>query len=380
MIDAIVAGYDRLDPADASYFAARRDALEAQGFARYDELRREIRARYAGVPVGYSESVFEGLGEDLGLTLMTPRSFARAVAEGTDVTAADKQAVDAQARDREIAVWVFNSQNVTPDVQRVNELARTRRDPVATVTETLAPAGASFQSWQTDQLQKARGRPARLDGPMTAPRIAVALPPPRGRPRAPLESSRWTPREAVGLGRRSDGGTGRRRPPARRCEDGDHRTARRAELRAVGGRDPASAAARGREASRASIYRVMEELEDDRPARAGRGRVRARCAIEPVRGAAGHHHHLVCERCGRLEPFSDDGLERAIERVSERLALDVSEHEIVLRGACAPALLSAAERAVAAQVAAAAAGRAAADRRRAAAAPSPACSRGLALR
>jgi Fur family transcriptional regulator, ferric uptake regulator len=90
---------------------------------------------------------------------------------------------------------------------------------------------------------------------------------------------------------------------------------------------------RGREASRASIYRVMEELESIgllARVEVGQGTTR----FEPARGAADHHHHLVCERCGRLEPFSDDGLERAIERVSERLALDVSEHEIVLRGAC----------------------------------------------
>jgi Fur family transcriptional regulator, ferric uptake regulator len=90
---------------------------------------------------------------------------------------------------------------------------------------------------------------------------------------------------------------------------------------------------RGREASRASIYRVMEELEGvGLLARVEVGQGTAR--YEPARGAAEHHHHIVCERCGRLEPFSDLGLERAIERVSERLAVEVSEHEIVLRGAC----------------------------------------------
>jgi Fur family transcriptional regulator, ferric uptake regulator len=91
---------------------------------------------------------------------------------------------------------------------------------------------------------------------------------------------------------------------------------------------------RGREASRASIYRVMEELENigllDR-VEVGQG---TSSRYEPARGAAEHHHHIVCERCGRLEPFSDAGLERAIERVSERLSVEVSEHEIVLRGAC----------------------------------------------
>ena len=153
VIGAIVKGYDRLDPAGASYFAGRRLWLERGGLAEYDALRAQIRARYRGVPVGYSESIFEGLGRDLGLRLATPASFARAVAEGTDVTAADKQTADAQAERRQIAVWVYNSQNATPDVQRITDIARRRGIPVVAVTETLEPAGASFERWQVAQLR-----------------------------------------------------------------------------------------------------------------------------------------------------------------------------------------------------------------------------------
>jgi zinc/manganese transport system substrate-binding protein len=149
----IVADYDELDPADAAYFAQRKQAFETQGLARYDQLRQEIRARYAGVPVGYSESIFQGLGEDLGLKLLTPYSFVKAIAEGTDVTAEDKQTVDGQAQNRQIEVWVFNSQNVTPDVQRVNEIAKAQRIPIATVTETLSPASDTFEQWQVAELE-----------------------------------------------------------------------------------------------------------------------------------------------------------------------------------------------------------------------------------
>jgi Fur family transcriptional regulator, ferric uptake regulator len=90
---------------------------------------------------------------------------------------------------------------------------------------------------------------------------------------------------------------------------------------------------RGRTVSRASVYRVMEELEAVGVAQRvelGQGMVR----YEAVRHGPGHHHHLVCERCGRLEPFSDASLERAISRVSERVPLEVSVHEIVIRGSC----------------------------------------------
>lgn len=153
VVARIVADYDRLDPADSAYFAQRERVFEGQGLARYDALRREIRAKYAGVPVGYSESIFQPLGEDLGLKLLTPYSFAKAIAEGADVTARDKQTVDAQARERQIEVWVFNSQNVTPDVQRINEIARAHGIPIATVTETLSPASDSFEQWQVAELE-----------------------------------------------------------------------------------------------------------------------------------------------------------------------------------------------------------------------------------
>jgi zinc/manganese transport system substrate-binding protein len=153
VIDQMVADYDKLDPADSAYFAQRKRALETQGLARYNQLRRAIRAKYKGVAVGYSESIFQPLGEDLGLKLLTPRSFAEAVAEGTDVTAQDKQTVDRQAQGGEIKVWVYNSQNVTPDVQRITSVVKARQIPVATVTETLSPASDSFQQWQVAELE-----------------------------------------------------------------------------------------------------------------------------------------------------------------------------------------------------------------------------------
>jgi zinc/manganese transport system substrate-binding protein len=151
--DRIVADYKRLDPKDAAYFDRRRSAFETHGLSEYHRLIAQIRARYAGVAVGYSESIFQPLGQALGLKLMTPDSFAKAISEGTDVSAADTQTVDAQARNGQIKVWIYNSQNATPDVQRVNQLARSAHVPVATITETLSPASVSFQQWQAAELR-----------------------------------------------------------------------------------------------------------------------------------------------------------------------------------------------------------------------------------
>ena len=87
VIGQIVADYQRLDPSHAAYFARRRATFETQGLARYHRLVTEIRAATAASPVGYSESIFEPLGQALGLALATPASFAKAIAEGDEVTA-----------------------------------------------------------------------------------------------------------------------------------------------------------------------------------------------------------------------------------------------------------------------------------------------------
>ena len=164
VIGAITNDLVRLDPRDGAYFRGRQRALATRGLARYRALIAQLRARYGGVPVGDSESIFEPLGEALGLRLLTPNSFAKAIAEGTDVTAADKQTVDRQAQLRLIKVWVFNSQNVTPDVQRINQLARAAGIPIATVTETLTPANASFEQWQVGELNGLRRALAQATG------------------------------------------------------------------------------------------------------------------------------------------------------------------------------------------------------------------------
>src|SRR5271168_163180 len=88
-----------------------------------------------------------------------------------------------------------------------------------------------------------------------------------------------------------------------------------------------------RPVSRASVYRILDELEAlalVQRVETGQAMVRYERVCEHER----HHHHLVCDACGLVMPFSDAGLERAIHSLSERVPLAVSEHEIVLHGAC----------------------------------------------
>ncbi len=91
--------------------------------------------------------------------------------------------------------------------------------------------------------------------------------------------------------------------------------------------------ASGRPTARASIYRVLELLAEHglvERVSVGDGQTR----FERVQLGGHHHHHLVCDRCGRLEAFDDPGLERAIDRLSERLGARIESHDVLLRGAC----------------------------------------------
>jgi zinc/manganese transport system substrate-binding protein len=153
MISAIVRDYSRLDPKDAAYFAHQKAQLETTGLAAYKNLIATIKRRFGGTPVGASESIFAPLAQALGLNLITPYSFLKAISEGTEPTAADKTTIDRQIAKKQIKVWVFNSQNSTPDVARLTDAARKQGIPVTTITETLTPATATFQQWQVRQLK-----------------------------------------------------------------------------------------------------------------------------------------------------------------------------------------------------------------------------------
>ncbi len=87
----------------------------------------------------------------------------------------------------------------------------------------------------------------------------------------------------------------------------------------------------GRTVGRASIYRAVDELVSlDLLTRVDVGDGVAR--YEPQRPH--HHHHLVCDGCGRLEPFEDEALERAIHGLADRVSFDVSDHDVTLHGCC----------------------------------------------
>jgi zinc/manganese transport system substrate-binding protein len=164
VIRQITRDYISLDPKDARYFKQQQTHFQTRGLAQYTDLLATIKHRYHGVAVGASESIFAPLAAALGLKLVTPASFLKAISEGTEPTASDKSTIDRQIARRQIKVWVFNSQNSTPDVQRITDAARKKGIPITTITETLTPASATFQSWQSRQLKSLAAALAKATG------------------------------------------------------------------------------------------------------------------------------------------------------------------------------------------------------------------------
>ncbi|HVY60072.1 MAG TPA: Fur family transcriptional regulator [Planctomycetota bacterium] len=89
----------------------------------------------------------------------------------------------------------------------------------------------------------------------------------------------------------------------------------------------------GRRVGIASVYRALDLLAGMKLVqRVEMGEGIAR--FEPMHSGGEHHHHVVCERCGRVAAFEDDQLEEAVAGLAERLGYELGGHDVVLRGEC----------------------------------------------
>ena len=139
-------------------------------------------------------------------------------------------------------------------------------------------------------------------------------------------SMRWTRRGArSGFARRADAAAAR----------GDSSSSSSASRTAASPRRRSTTACgqRGGRVGIASVYRALDGLDElGLVQRIDLGDGIAR--FEPAHAGGDHHHHLVCDDCGKVEPFEDPSLESAIERVADGRGYVVAAHDVVLRGAC----------------------------------------------
>jgi Fur family ferric uptake transcriptional regulator len=89
----------------------------------------------------------------------------------------------------------------------------------------------------------------------------------------------------------------------------------------------------GRDVGVATVYRSLDVLEGlGLLHRLDTGEAPSR--YEPAHPSGEHHHHLICNRCGRVTAFEDSGLERSVHHMAKRLAFRVEGHDVSLRGTC----------------------------------------------
>jgi zinc/manganese transport system substrate-binding protein len=151
MADQITADYKSIAPADSAYFDQQRAAF-ASALQPYMQRITEIKAKFTGVPVAATESIFVYMAAALGLELISPAEFMNAVAEGNDPPASAVIEFQNQITGKQAKVLVYNLQTATAVTTNIKQLASREGIALVGVTETLQPESATFQDWQVAQL------------------------------------------------------------------------------------------------------------------------------------------------------------------------------------------------------------------------------------
>jgi zinc/manganese transport system substrate-binding protein len=147
---AITDALEKIDPADASFFRKNLAAFDGS-LAPIRQKMGEIRSRYAGTPVALTETIYLYQTGPMGLNVLTPFDFEKAIAEGNDPPARSISVTNRQVSDRQVKVLIYNRQTVTPITTNLQNAARQNNIPVVPVTETM-PRGLSYQTWMLNEL------------------------------------------------------------------------------------------------------------------------------------------------------------------------------------------------------------------------------------
>ncbi len=149
---AIGVALSKLDPADGAYF----DHTLQVFVGSLDQIRQkmaEIKARYANTPVGLTETIYLYQALPMGLDVLTPFEFQKAIAEGNDPPADAAVTAESQVTGKQIKVLIYNEQTITPITTKLQGEAKAEGIPVFPVTETM-PQGLHYQTWMMAQLNE----------------------------------------------------------------------------------------------------------------------------------------------------------------------------------------------------------------------------------
>lgn len=140
----------KLDPADASFFSGKLKDFQ-QSLVKVRQKMAEIRSKWNGTPVGLTETIFLYQAKPLGLVVLTPFEFQKAIAEGNDPPADTVVLTENQVKGKKIKVLIYNEQTISPITTKLQEEAKSAGIPILPVTETM-PSAMNYQNWMLSQL------------------------------------------------------------------------------------------------------------------------------------------------------------------------------------------------------------------------------------
>jgi zinc/manganese transport system substrate-binding protein len=149
--DQITKDLSSVDSADAAYFAQQRTAFETS-LKPYQDRIAAIKQKFAGQKIAATESIFVYMADALGLNLISPPEFRRAVSESNDPPAETVSTFQQQLQSRTATLLVYNQQTSTDVTNNLRQMATQQNLPVVAVTETIQPPDSTFQVWMLGEL------------------------------------------------------------------------------------------------------------------------------------------------------------------------------------------------------------------------------------
>jgi zinc/manganese transport system substrate-binding protein len=150
---AVADALAKLDPPNATYFAAQEQAYLA-ALGPIATKIADLKAKYAGTPIAFTEDVAGYLTDQIGLVVKTSVGFMKSIEEGTDPAPIDVAAEQDLFTTKQVRILVYNSQVTSPTTERMREIAVQNGIGVVGVSETIPAAFPTFQAWQLAQLDQ----------------------------------------------------------------------------------------------------------------------------------------------------------------------------------------------------------------------------------
>jgi zinc/manganese transport system substrate-binding protein len=140
----------RLDPANAATYSANLGMVLASLQPLADQVA-SLKSRFQGAPVAFTEPVYGYMAQAIGLAVLSPVEFMKAIEEGNDPPTQAVAAEQDLITQHRVKVLLYNSQTVTKITAGIRDLAVNNSIPVVGISET-EPPGQTYQQWQLGEL------------------------------------------------------------------------------------------------------------------------------------------------------------------------------------------------------------------------------------